>query len=210
MLDKRFVSFAFDDCPTTAFVACRRILEPMGVRATFYIAGSFAGHLYSIEELALAHESGHEIACHTFSHRRSTGLTLNELQGDIARNRAFLESVVPLAKIQSFAFPYGDASEHYISSLLIDFTTIRTGARGSNSRGARVLRCEKLYSRLGGPSRIEHILETTDASWVVLYTHDVQPSPSPFGCTPQLLESACNIALKNGSIVDSVSGVFNR
>lgn len=210
MKGDRFLSLVFDDCPTSAFSACRKILDPVGVKSTFYVSGGFAGRLFNVADIAMAYERGHEIACHTFSHKRSSQLRLVELLDDIDRNREFLYSIVPGAKIESFAFPYGETSEDQVDALLNYFRTIRTGACGSNSKGARVLSCERLYSCLGGESRIAGMFGATESSWLILYTHDVQLSPSRFGCTEKLLKYACEMALENGWIVDSVSGVRNR
>jgi hypothetical protein len=35
--------------------------------------------------------------------------------------------------------------------------------------------------------------------WLVLYTHDVDDSPSAYGCTPGLLQAAVEAAVESGA-----------
>ena len=45
--------------------------------------------------------------------------------------------------------------------------------------------------------------------WLIFYTHDVRSEPSPFGCTPKLLEKAVSLVVKRGFSVAPWSR-FNR
>ncbi len=42
-------------------------------------------------------------------------------------------------------------------------------------------------------------------SWLILYTHDVRPAPSPYGCTPDALERLVDEALEAGAEVVTVA-----
>ena len=54
---------------------------------------------------------GHEIGCHTYSHRAVSTLSRRELAGDIDRNRAALDAICTGQRAsRNFAFPYGDVS----------------------------------------------------------------------------------------------------
>src|SRR5882672_4602790 len=69
------VSFTFDDFPRSAWVNGGAILEEYDRRGTYYAAMGLAGaanHLgpmFEAGDLRAAHARGHEIACHTYSHR---------------------------------------------------------------------------------------------------------------------------------------------
>jgi hypothetical protein len=43
----------------------------------------------------------------------------------------------------------------------------------------------------------------------LLYTHDVREDPSPFGCTPALLEAAVLLALETGCQIATVKKVID-
>jgi hypothetical protein len=53
---------------------------------------------------------------------------------------------------------------------------------------------------------IPALLEKTSAKngWLVLYTHDVDENPSPFGCSPSLFEAAVRLTAESGFDVMTV------
>jgi len=68
------VSFSFDDFPKSALATGGAILEKYGVRGTYYAAVGLAGTTGNVgpiadrAEMREAHQRGHELACHTYSH----------------------------------------------------------------------------------------------------------------------------------------------
>jgi hypothetical protein len=44
-------------------------------------------------------------------------------------------------------------------------------------------------------------------SWLIFYSHDVQDTPSRFGCTPELLEFAVSCALQTSARILTVAEV---
>src|SRR5208283_4610687 len=55
-------------------------------------------------------DTGHEIACHTFSHTPVVGISRQALANDLDRNRLFLQGALGDIPIGNFAYPYGDIS----------------------------------------------------------------------------------------------------
>jgi hypothetical protein len=84
------VSFTFDDVPASACREGAAILEAHGVRATYYVcaggrgAASPCGRLASADDIAALASRGHEIGCHTYSHRAVSTLGRPELAGGIS------------------------------------------------------------------------------------------------------------------------------
>ncbi|MBM7329532.1 polysaccharide deacetylase family protein, partial [Agrobacterium sp. S2] len=70
------VSFTFDDVPASAWTSGARILENENVRGTFYISGVFIDRHDEPQDMISARgcselaTAGHELACHTYSHRK--------------------------------------------------------------------------------------------------------------------------------------------
>jgi peptidoglycan/xylan/chitin deacetylase (PgdA/CDA1 family) len=87
------VSFTFDDFPRSAWVNGGPILEKHDLRGTYYAAMGFAGggnHLgpmFECDDLRAAHAQGHEIACHTYSHRDCGGATAAQIAAEIDDRR---------------------------------------------------------------------------------------------------------------------------
>jgi polysaccharide deacetylase family protein (PEP-CTERM system associated) len=92
---------AFADCiPSTSWpgfpvrVAANtdrvlRLLDEYRCRATFFILGWVAErHPKLVREIS---DNGHEVACHSYSHRRVTSLTPTEFRADLRRARAVIE-----------------------------------------------------------------------------------------------------------------------
>ncbi len=46
--------------------------------------------------------------------------------------------------------------------------------------------------------------------WLIFYTHDVRPSPSKFGCTPELLEALVKSVVEDGCRIMKVADVVSK
>ncbi len=74
------VSFTFDDIPVSAATVGAPMLEEFGGLGTFYVAGGLVnrrtdqGDGVDPDGIVKLRRSGHEIACHTFSHQRAIDL----------------------------------------------------------------------------------------------------------------------------------------
>src|ERR1700693_6111947 len=107
------VSFTFDDIPKSAATTGAGILEDHGARGTFYIAGGQVGVTspnwpgVDAQDIVALHRKGHEIACHTFSHKRTCDLDAQSLAEEIERNRRYLRTLDPSIKTENFAYPFG-------------------------------------------------------------------------------------------------------
>jgi len=93
----RVVSFTFDDAPRSACLAGAAILERLGARGTFYIAGGLTDKIeegrpcHSVDDLKALHQAGHELGCHGFSHQRYDQSSAKELNAELDRNARFLQ-----------------------------------------------------------------------------------------------------------------------
>ncbi len=109
------VSFTFDDAPDSAAKIGAPLLEEFGGRGTFYIAGSLVNQWsgqwvgVSRESIVALHRAGHEIACHTFSHRRTAELDEAAMTAEIESNRNYFRTIDPTIRLENFAYPYGFA-----------------------------------------------------------------------------------------------------
>ena len=88
------------------------------------------------------------------------------------------------------------------------FTSLRSTCPGIN-RGSidlTTLLAYKLYSRRMAPEDINDLIEMAvhKRGWLIFYTHDVSPTPSAIGCTPELLDHAVQAAIVSGARVLSI------
>src|ERR1700754_4796614 len=110
------VTFTFDDLPKSAVTTAAVLLEVHDARGTFYISGGAVGidtHNWeagTAVDVVDLHRRGHEIGCHTFSHRRACDLDDATLTSEIARNHEFFRSLDPLIQPTTFAYAFGYGS----------------------------------------------------------------------------------------------------
>jgi peptidoglycan/xylan/chitin deacetylase (PgdA/CDA1 family) len=202
------VSFTFDDAPASACRDGAAILEEHGMRGTYYIcagglgAASPNGPLASADDVVALTARGHEIGCHTYSHRAVSTLSRRELAGELDRNRDTLAGIGAGVALRNFAFPYGDMSfgaKCYLESRFDSCRSIRLGLNaGTIDPGA--LKTWPLENASIHRARIVRLIEETvrRQGWLIFMSHDVEKSPNRFGVTPDLFGFAVAAANSGG------------
>jgi len=200
------VSFTFDDAPISAATRGAAMLEEYNARATFYISGglvdAWSGNWtgLSADHIVGLHRAGHEIACHTFSHARSTDLTGAAMAAELEKNRLYLQGLDSSIRIENFAYPYGTGSVLRKRQLGKAFHSSRGILPGVNSGTVdlQYLRAVPLIEHQIDRDGIDRIFDEALASngWLIFYGHDVEATPSPYGCSPELLRHALEAAAR--------------
>jgi peptidoglycan/xylan/chitin deacetylase (PgdA/CDA1 family) len=201
------VSFTFDDVPKSAATSGAEILEAHGARGTYYISGGLVGTTDSpdwaaidAEDIVELHRKGHEIGCHTFSHQRACDLSAESMAAEITDNRRYLRSVDPSIKVENFAYPFGYGSFVRKNQLRTAFQSCRSIMPGVNSGTVdlQFLRALPLIDRRIDRDGIERAFDKaqTTNGWLIFYGHDVADRPSPYGCSPALMNHALEAAAK--------------
>jgi peptidoglycan/xylan/chitin deacetylase (PgdA/CDA1 family) len=208
---------SFDDVPRSATVTGAEILESRGVRGTFYVAAGLVGSppedpVPSLEVFRSLADRGHEIGCHTHAHPDVAGLDPRALGEELDRNaRALAAAGCPA--LVSFAYPYGSLSLRAKRMVGTRFASGR-GIRPGVNRGRidlALLRARSVYrTPAGGPDPARLLEGLERGGWVVLYTHDVRPDPSPFGCHPDDLRRTVDAALALGAEILPVGAAVRR
>lgn len=214
------VSFTFDDIPDSAASVGAPMLEQYGGRGTFYISGALVGQWSghwtgaSASGILDLHRSGHEIACHTFSHKRTGELDAAAMETEIETNRRYFHVLDPSIKLENFAYPYGLGSVFRKAQLKGAFRSSRAILPGVN-RGTvdlQFLRASPLVGQHIDREGIERAFDEAAATggWLIFYSHDVVETPSPYGCTPLLLRQALEAASRRKIPIVSVAEALRR
>jgi peptidoglycan/xylan/chitin deacetylase (PgdA/CDA1 family) len=214
------VSFTFDDFPKTALQAGGLVLERHGLRGTYYVSAGLAGtegevgRFFDPEDLAECHGRGHEIACHTYSHLRCSEAAREAMVKETEVNGAALAALVEGLVPTNFAYPYGAVSPLAKRTLKPRFQSCRGVRPGINSGVLDLgeLLANSVYSRTFEEARMRRLIdENADlGGWLIFYTHDVEASPSPYGCTVEQWESLVGYAAAKGAVLpmkDVVDGL---
>ena len=109
-------------------------------------------------------------------------------------NAAFLADCLGDHRTASFAYPYGDISPR---------TKVLAGRHFPVGRGIRAgvnqglidlaeLKAVPLELRSWSAAEVERWVGEAAANkgWIVFFSHDVSETPTPYGCTPAMLEHA--------------------
>jgi peptidoglycan/xylan/chitin deacetylase (PgdA/CDA1 family) len=211
-LPRGVLSITFDDVPKTAWTEGGAVLAAHGAKATYFVCGGLCGRsldgqpLCDVPELEAVHAAGHEIGCHTHEHHSAHRDRPADYEASCGRNRRFLEDRLPGLQLRSFAYPYGHAPLRHRWRLARRFAA----CRGVATRSGR-----KLNGPMVDPSLLVAVGLTRDGqrhddvgqlvaeaaarrAWLVLFTHDVQDTPSAHGCTPGELDHAIRLARQAG------------
>lgn len=214
------VSFTFDDVPDSARSEGASILEKYGVHGTFYIAGGLAGQvepdrvLITPEGCLDLAERGHEIGCHTFSHRRIRDIPGADLSRDLDRNADYLAQAGISTEPANFAFPYNAAWPLARPEFRRRFRTCRGAGEAINRGAVDPLMLKAVEIRQPDPEAralTRWIDEVVDMpGWLVFFTHDIAPNPTPYGCTPGTFEHLVRHTVERGCTVLPVDRMLDR
>jgi peptidoglycan/xylan/chitin deacetylase (PgdA/CDA1 family) len=218
--DGPMVSFTFDDVPKSAATTGAQLLREYGARGTYYVAGGlvdqWSGHWAGLatDDIVRLHHEGHEIACHTFSHPRTTDLNAAAIAAEIEKNRRYLMALDPSIRIENFAYPFGIASVTHKRQLRKIFRSSRGILPGINSGTVdlQFLRAMPLTEEHIDRDGIDRAFDEAVATngWLIFYSHDVEDTPSPYGCSPRLLRHALDAAARRNVPALSVAGALQR
>lgn len=216
-----YLSVSFDDCPDTAATHGADVLAQFGLRGTYYIATSLldqpgpSGRVLGAARLRRLYDSGHEVALHSHSHRDLSRLPRTEALADIAQNRAALADLLGAAPSPHLAYPYAQANIALKRALSPVVATARGGSGGVN--GGRADRLQLRACDLGShvprwQAKALHHMETAaqHGGWVILFTHDIAPDPSPYGITAAALTEMLSHAQTLGAQIMPVAQVYEE
>jgi peptidoglycan/xylan/chitin deacetylase (PgdA/CDA1 family) len=210
------VSFCFDDFPRTAYSAGGSILRSFGARGTYYAAlglmntSNELGDQMTCDDIDSLLSDGHELGSHTFSHCSSRRVPLDVFERDVLLGRDAIRRMTG-CDAGSFAYPYGHiavASKKRLGEQMDSCRSIYGDINGPVA-DLNLLRANSLYGEADQCATVESLLLENErqSGWLILYTHDVRQSPSPFGCTPALLEKAIEMTLEKGFRISPVTEV---
>jgi peptidoglycan/xylan/chitin deacetylase (PgdA/CDA1 family) len=218
-LEKGALSVTFDDFPRTAWTEGGAVLAAHGVKGTYYVSGRLCGgtmdgqEQYSEDDLTTLSGAGHEVGCHTFDHISALKSSPAAFARSIEENAKFIADRLDGLEARSFAYPYGHAcltafrtiSDH-------NFTSARLVVGGCNGPSLRPLRLSALALENGRPEAggWEALVEKAAAErrWLIIMTHDVQDRPSPYGCTPAVLDALLTSSRRAGLDIRPVASVI--
>lgn len=211
------VTFTFDDFPRSALTVGADILESFKARATYYVSAGLMnakndlGPQFSCNDLHALVERGHEVALHGFDHLSARNTPIEKFIADVDRGEATLQQFLRAGTTRNFAYPYGHATLSAKRRLGPQMSSSRGTIAGLNGTvvDLNLLRANHLYGDIDELDRAQDLISenTRQSSWLIFYSHDVAEQPSPYGCTPSLLEKTVRFAVEQGATILTVADV---
>jgi peptidoglycan/xylan/chitin deacetylase (PgdA/CDA1 family) len=213
------VSFTFDDFPKSALAAGGRVLERHGARGTYYTACHLAGTegplgpMFDTGDIRAAHDRGHEIACHTYSHLDCATARISTMRAEIHDNAAAVAAIIDGAVLTDFSYPFGGvsaAARKVFGDAFLSCRGIQPGINQGVPDYAE-LRANKIYASLFSKEALCQLIDNNQAAggWLIFYTHDVAEAPSAYGCTGRQLDEIVAYAAARAPILP-VRDVISR
>jgi len=215
--EKPIVSFCFDDFPRTAYTTGGAILQSFRAHGTYYAAlglmntSTELGDLLRHDDVDSLLADGHELACHTYSHYSSRSVPSKVFESDVLKGRRAIQDLTG-RDAANFAYPYGHVSINAKKRIGQQMGSCRGIYGGINGPIAdlNLLRANSLYGDVDQLAASESLLSENAkrGGWLIFYTHDVRTNPSPFGCTPALLDRTVSLAEEKNYRIASVAEVL--
>jgi peptidoglycan/xylan/chitin deacetylase (PgdA/CDA1 family) len=210
------VSFCFDDFPRTAYTVGGSILKAYEAKGTYYAALGLMnttnelGDQMTTADIDSLLSDGHELGSHTFSHSSSRRLSLADFEADVLRGQEAIRTLTGMAA-GHFAYPFGHVTLAAKKRLGPKLSSSRSIFGGVNTPAAdlNLLKANSLYGDIDQSSHAGSLIAEAERTcgWLIFYTHDVRQNPSPFGCTPALLDKVLTLATQRGLAIKPVGEV---
>lgn len=214
------ISFTFDDFPKNAATVGAQILGEYNISATYYVSFGLLGTIAPTGEIATHKEieriltGGHELGCHTFDHRDAWRTAPDEFEMSIQRNRMELDRSFPGVQFNSISYPINCPNPSVKRVSEAYFEICRSGGQNSNQGilDRNALRAFFLERSHGNFSAVTNLIDHSCNSnaWLIFATHDIDDTPSPYGCTPDYFERVVHYAAGSGATCLPIRRAWER
>jgi peptidoglycan/xylan/chitin deacetylase (PgdA/CDA1 family) len=155
--------------------------------------------MFGSTDLRALVERGHELGCHTYSHKTLRSMPIPELRADLDRNREVLLGESGVESLISFAYPFGEASwttKREIAKRFAAARGVRPGINGQILDLAQLLAVH-IYAEDFSTERIQALISRTvkTRGWLIFYTHEVELAPPKEGCTEQQFAAVLDMVI---------------
>lgn len=209
------VTLSFDDGWRCIYENALPIIEKARLKSTHYIISGYLDDAQFPQYMNLGHlselkRSGHEIGCHSVSHKHLTKEPLGIIESEIFLSLKYLREKG--FSVETFAYPYGEYDDGVVDVVKrAGFAGARSTNRGFNIAGADpyLLQCQAVKVSTLVSEVVEWIdTAVRNGSWLILMFHQIDHEGREWSC-PQdrLAEIVKYIKVKNLNVVTVSEGL---
>lgn len=203
------ISFTFDDFPRSALHIAGDILTEHGTVGTYYtslgLMGTTAptGRIFDREDLPLLLARRHELGCHTFHHHHAYDTTPDVFEASLIQNQCVLQEFCPGEKFLTHSYPISCPRPGNKRASARHYAAARAGGQTFNHGliDRENLQSFFLEQSRDRPDAVKAMIDACVArqGWLIFSTHDVEPSPTRYGCTPEFFRDIVRHAAASGA-----------
>lgn len=207
-----FISFTFDDFPTSAYNVGGAILKNYGLNGTYYVSlgmlnrQSPTGEIAGLDVIRNVFSDGHELGCHTYLHSDPWETRPDQFEMSIIENQRALLKLLPKVRFNTFSYPFANATSRikriaskYFACCRGGRQTLNSGKIDLNYLNAYFIDRRKNVSLSALKTLISRNSEAK--GWLIFATHGIDNERSAYGCTPDFFEDIVRYSIKSGAVV---------
>lgn len=192
---RALVTLSFDDGWRSVYDNAFPTLKRSGFKATHYIVSgyldSFQLPLYmNVEHIRELYLAGHEIGCHTVSHRHLPLEPVALIESEVDRSKSYLMQLG--FAVSTFAYPFGEYDVRVIGQVRRSgFVAARSTIEGLNDASTDPMllrtRAVRVDTKL---SEVTEWLESAvrEKQWLILMFHQIDEEGREWSARPSMLE----------------------
>lgn len=196
------ITITFDDGRNTVYSQAFPVLQKYGIHSTQYlISGTIDDQAYvSPKQIDQMYKAGHEIACHTVTHRDITTLSAIELTNELTQCQKTFSKYAP---VSNFASPYGHTNDKSLDIIKKYYLSHRNTngdiTNGISDKDVNTAQNFDRYNIISAAIRHDTTEEQLRAAveytiknngWLVLTYHQIEDTENAtFGLDPDSLGS---------------------
>lgn len=213
------VSFTFDDYPRSAFQVAGDILSEHGAKGTYYTALGLmgkegpVGKLFTLEDLVKTVDAGHELGCHTYAHCAAWETPAGTFEDSLVENRRELARLLPRGSFPTLSYPISCPRPSTKRRVGKYFKCCRSGGQRYNvgTVSATSVNAYFIEQARGNVDAMKRLIDDNarDGGWLVFATHDVEPQPTRYGCTPEIFRAVVRHSVASGAKLLPMAEAWN-
>lgn len=214
-----YISFTFDDFPSSALHKGGEILKRYGLGATYYASLGLMGTeaptstIFIPEDIKELLADGHELGCHTFDHCHSWSTSPMVFEDSIIKNKRALDELFPGTVFKSFSYPIIGPRPGSKRRAGGYFQCCRGGGQTFNigTVDLNLLKAYFLEKDRDNPSVVKEVIDSNCRArgWLIFATHDISETPTPYGCTQSFFEDIVKYSLASGARIMPVADTLD-
>lgn len=195
ILEGGAVTLTFDDGWLCTYQNAFPILQRAGLKGTYYIISGCLGDEQFPQYMNEAHiknlvKAGHEIGCHTASHKHLLQETRSIAENEIVLSKKYLEKII--GPVKTFCYPFGDYNEEIIGIVknagFIGATSVIDGFNNSKTNPFLLLRKTVKVDTQPGEVKTWINYARDNNLWLILMFHQIDYEGRIWSTTPEKLE----------------------